>query len=132
MKTSRGYISTVAVILAIALYFSSMGVRIAVAAQESKPSDTPAGNAENGKRVFNKIGCYQCHGREGQGSVMTGPRIAPDPVPFDVLASYVRKPSGEMPPYTAKVVSDQELGDIYAFLQSRLHPPTAKANPLLK
>ena len=91
MKTSRGYISTVAVILAIALYFSSMGVRIAVAAQESKPSDTPAGNAENGKRVFNKIGCYQCHGREGQGSVMTGPRIAPNPVPFDVLASYVRE-----------------------------------------
>src|ERR1700675_2037871 len=132
MKTSRGYISTAAVILAIALYFSCMGVRIAVAAQESKPSDTPAGNAENGKRVFTKIGCYQCHGREGQGSVMTGPRIAPNPVPFDVLASYVRKPSGEMPPYTAKVVSDQELADIYAFLQSRLHPPAAKNIPILK
>jgi mono/diheme cytochrome c family protein len=132
MKTSRGYISTAAVILVIALYFSSLGVRIAVAAQESKPSDTPAGNAENGKRVFNKIGCYQCHGREGQGSTMTGPRIAPDPVPFDVLAGYLRKPTGEMPPYTAKVVSDQELADIYAFLQSRPHPPAAKANPLLK
>ena len=132
MKTSRGSISKAAVILAIALYFSSMGVRNAVAAQESKPSDTPAGNAENGKRVFNKIGCYQCHGREGQGSTMTGPRIAPDPVPFDVLAGYLRKPTGEMPPYTAKVVSDQELADIYAFLQSRPHPPAAKANPLLK
>ena len=96
------------------------------AAQESKPSDTPSGNAENGKRVFNKNGCYECHGREGQGSNMTGPRIAPDPVPFDVLARYVRKPMGEMPPYTAKVVSDQELADIYAFLQSRPHPPSAK------
>jgi mono/diheme cytochrome c family protein len=37
-----------------------------------------------------------------------------------------------MPPYTAKVISDQELADIYAYLQSRAHPPTAKANELMK
>jgi len=63
---------------------------------------------------------------------MSGPRIAPDPVPLDVLMRYVRKPTGEMPPYTAKVVSDQELADIYAYLQSRPHPPAAKAAALLK
>ncbi len=132
MNAFRGYGSAAVVALAIALLFTSTRVRVAEAAQESKPSDTPAGNAENGKRVFNKIGCYECHGREGQGSTMTGPRIAPDPVPFDVLARYVRKPTGEMPPYTAKVVSDQELADIYAFLQSRPHPPAAKNIPILK
>jgi mono/diheme cytochrome c family protein len=132
MKTFHSYGFAAVLALAIALYFSSAGVRIVDAAQESKTSDAPSGNAENGKKIFNKIGCYQCHGREGQGSTMTGPRIAPDPVPFDVLSGYVRKPTGEMPPYTAKVVSDQELADIYAFLQSRPHPPTAKANPLLK
>ncbi len=37
-----------------------------------------------------------------------------------------------MPPYTAKVVSDQELADIYAYLQSRPHPSPAKAAALLK
>ena len=132
MKIPRGYGFAAVMALAIALFFGPARVRVADAAQESKPSDAPAGNAENGKRLFNKDGCYQCHGREGQGSVMTGPRIAPDPVPFDVLTRYVRKPTGEMPPYTAKVVSDQELADIYAFLQSRPHPPTAKAIPLLK
>jgi mono/diheme cytochrome c family protein len=132
MKTFRGYSSAAAVALAIALYFSSSHARIVNAAQESKTSDVPAGNAENGKRVFNKNGCYECHGREGQGSTVTGPRIAPDPVPFDVLAGYVRKPTGEMPPYTAKVISDQELADIYAFLQSRPHPPAAKNIPILK
>jgi ubiquinol-cytochrome c reductase cytochrome c subunit len=116
----------------MALSFSCTGVRVVDAAQESKPTDVPAGNAENGKRVFTKNGCYECHGREGQGSNMTGPRIAPDPVPFETLSSYVRKPRGEMPPYTAKVVSDQELADIYAFLQSRPHPPAAKNIPLLK
>ena len=118
--------------LAMMLCFSAAQVRIAGAAQESKPSAAPAGNAENGKRLFVKNGCYQCHGREGQGSIVTGPRIAPDPVPFDVLSGYVRKPTGEMPPYTAKVVSDQELADIYAFLQSRPHPPAAKDTPISK
>jgi ubiquinol-cytochrome c reductase cytochrome c subunit len=132
MKTFRAYSFFAGLSLAIVLFFISSDVRVTNAAQDSKPADTPSGNAENGKRIFNKIGCYQCHGREGQGSNMTGPRIAPDPVPFDVLARYVRKPTGEMPPYTAKVVSDQELPDIYAFLQSRPHPPAAKNNPLLK
>jgi ubiquinol-cytochrome c reductase cytochrome c subunit len=132
MKTFRGYCCGAIAALGITLFFGPARVGIVDAAQEPKSSDAPAGNAENGKRLFNKDGCYQCHGREGQGSVMTGPRIAPDPVPFDFLARYVRKPTGEMPPYTAKVISDQELADIYAFLQSRPHPPAAKANPLLK
>ena len=132
MKTFGGYGAAAVAALAMALIFSSTRVRVLNAAQESKPSDTPAGNAENGKRVFTKNGCYECHGREGQGSTMTGPRIAPDPIPFDALSNYVRKPGGEMPPYTAKVVSDQELADIYAFLQSRPHPPAAKNIPLLK
>jgi ubiquinol-cytochrome c reductase cytochrome c subunit len=132
MKIFRAYSFLAIVALAMTLIICAARVTVMDAAQESKPAEMPAGNAENGKRVFNKIGCYECHGREGQGSTMTGPRIAPDPVPFDVLASYVRKPRGEMPPYTAKVVSDQELADIYAFLQSRPHPPTAKANQLLK
>jgi ubiquinol-cytochrome c reductase cytochrome c subunit len=132
MKSIRGYNSAAALALAIALFFATTRIRPVDAAQESKPTDTPAGNAENGKRIFNKNGCYECHGHEGQGSNMTGPRIAPDPVPFDVLSRYVRKPMGEMPPYTEKVVSDQELADIYAFLQSRPHPPAAKNIPLLK
>jgi ubiquinol-cytochrome c reductase cytochrome c subunit len=48
-----------------------------------------------------------------------------------VLTRYVRKPKGEMPPYTSKVVSDQELADIYAFLQSRPNPPAVKNIPIL-
>jgi ubiquinol-cytochrome c reductase cytochrome c subunit len=132
MKNARG--SGFASLAALAAIFILAAPHASVlrAAQESKNADAPSGNAENGKRLFNKNGCYECHGREGQGSSMTGPRIAPEPVPFEVLANYVRKPRGEMPPYTAKVISDQELADIYAFLQSRPHPPAAKSNPLLK
>jgi mono/diheme cytochrome c family protein len=117
--------------LAMALIFSPIGLRGQSAAQASKPSEAPDGNAENGKRVYTKYGCYECHGREGQGSA-AGPRLGPDPVPFEAFTSYVRKPTAEMPPYTAKVVSDQELADMYAFLQTRSHPPAAKTIPLLK
>jgi mono/diheme cytochrome c family protein len=123
MKIFRAYSSATLVALAMALIFSPIRVRGQNAAQASKPSEAPAGNAENGKRVYTKYGCYECHGREGQGSI-AGPRLGPDPPPFEALTFYVRKPTGEMPPYTAKVVSDQELADIYAFLQSRPHPPT--------
>src|SRR5206468_4036759 len=67
--------------------------------------------AERGKQVYLKYGCYQCHGRQGQGS-SAGARLAPAPMPLTAFARYVRQPRGEMPPYTAKVVTDQELADI--------------------
>jgi mono/diheme cytochrome c family protein len=43
----------------------------------------------------------------------------------------VRHPSGTMPPFTAKVVSDAELTDIRAYLASVAEPPPAKNIPLL-
>jgi ubiquinol-cytochrome c reductase cytochrome c subunit len=112
----------------MALIFVSTRTTAQNAAQSSKPSETQSGNAENGKRLFTKYGCYECHGREGQGSSMTGPRLAPNPIPFEVFVPYVRKPMREMPPYTAKVLTDQELADIYTFLQSRPRPPAAKSS----
>ena len=101
------------------------------AAQPSKADETPAGNAENGKKLFAKYGCYECHGREAQGGGYNGPRLAPDPVPFSVVQSYIRHPQGEMPPYTEKVVSDKDLADIYAFLRSQPEPPPVKSIPIL-
>jgi len=126
MKTFRACGSALLIVFAMALTFVSIRARAQNAAQASRPSEAQSGNAENGKRLYTKYGCYECHGREGQGSSMTGPRLGPNPVPFEVFAPYVRKPMREMPPYTAKVVSDQELADIYAFLQSRPHPPAAR------
>jgi ubiquinol-cytochrome c reductase cytochrome c subunit len=132
MQKLSGFRGSVLLALAVTVICSPGSVGLLSAGQSSKSSETAAGNAENGKKLFLKHGCYECHGREGQGSVVTGPRIAPDPVPFDEFARYLRRPTGEMPPYTAQVVPDQELPDIYAFLQSRPHPAPAKNNPLLK
>ena len=131
MNFSRGLGPTILLTMATVL-LGFLFVTTLSAAQESKSAAAPSGNVENGKRLFMKDGCYQCHGREGQGSVMSGPRIAPNPIPLEAVLRYVRKPSGEMPPYTEKVISDQELTDIYAFLQSRANPQPAKSNALLK
>lgn len=101
-----------------------------VAASAVAAADAPAGNAEKGKKLYTGDGCYECHGREGQGGV-AGARLAPRPIPLNVLIMYVRHPAGQMPPYTSKVVSDAELADIYAFLKSIPAPPQAKTIPLL-
>jgi mono/diheme cytochrome c family protein len=132
MKTFRVFSSAALAALAMALIFSTARARAQNSAQESKSAEAPAGNAENGKRDFVKFGCYECHGREAQGSVMTGPRLGPKPVPYETFSTYVRKPAREMPPYTAKVVSDQELADIYSFLRSRPEPPATKPPSFLK
>jgi mono/diheme cytochrome c family protein len=91
----------------------------------------PTGNAQNGRKLFENFGCYQCHGREAQGGLGTGPRLGPKPIAFAAVQRYIRQPTGQMPPYTAKVVSDKDLADIYAFLQSVKQPPAVKEIPLL-
>jgi ubiquinol-cytochrome c reductase cytochrome c subunit len=90
----------------------------------------PGGNAENGKKLYAQYGCYQCHGYVAQGGV--GPRLAPRPLTFPAFSKYVRQPTGEMPPYTSKVLSDIGLADVYSFLQSIPRPPEADNIPLLK
>jgi mono/diheme cytochrome c family protein len=89
------------------------------------------GNAQNGRKLFESDGCYQCHGREAQGGIGTGPRLGPKPIPFAAVQKYIRQPTGQMPLYTEKVVSDKDLADIYAVLQSVATPPPAKSIPLL-
>ena len=89
-------------------------------------------NAENGQHLYSSFGCYECHGYEGQGSGQTGgARIGPPRIPYSGFVAHVRQPSGQMPPYTTKALSDAQLADIYAFLQSRPVPPPLKAIPLL-
>jgi mono/diheme cytochrome c family protein len=99
---------------------------------QAQPPDSaaPAGNAENGKKVYAQYGCYQCHGYAAQGGV--GPRLAPRPLAFAAFSKYVRQPTGEMPPYTVKVLSDSQLSDVYSFLRSVPQPPSVDSIPLLK
>ena len=91
-------------------------------------SNDPAVNA--GAALYKRNGCYECHVNDGQGGPQ-GPRLGPSPIPLPRFVAYVRNPAGDMPPFTAKVVSDDDLAKIYAFLQSRPTPPQVKDIPLL-
>jgi mono/diheme cytochrome c family protein len=90
----------------------------------------PSGNSENGKRLFMKHNCYYCHGTSGQGS-RDGARIAQTALNLQGLMRYVRKPTGAMPAFTEKILSDQELTDIYAYLKSLPAAKAPKDIPLL-
>ena len=78
-----------------------------------------------------KIGCYQCHSEQGQGGTQ-GPRLGPGPIAFQAFLRYLRSPRGEMPPYKAKVMSDKDVADVYAFLQALPAPPPLSSLPLLQ
>ena len=88
------------------------------------------GNADNGKRIFMKNGCFECHGTVGQGTI-AGARIGPPPLNVQGVIRYVRRPAGQMPAFTEKVMSDQELTDVYTYLKTIPAAKPAKDIPLL-
>jgi mono/diheme cytochrome c family protein len=103
--------------------------------QPAQPSAASAGslngNAEDGKKLYMADGCYECHGTVGQGSTQTGgARIGPPAISLDAMIQYVHHPTGQMPPYTDKVITDQQLADIYTYLKAQ-QQPAAKDIPLL-
>lgn len=89
-----------------------------------------AGDAQMGRGVLEKKGCWQCHGYEGQGGV-AGPRLANTELPEEGFISFVHNSNGAMPPYSEKIISDKELSDVYAYLQARPKPADPKTIPLL-
>lgn len=93
-------------------------------------AQTPSGDVANGKRLFVKDGCYECHGYAGQGG-FAGARIADIGLKAKGLIAYVRAPAGQMPAYKEKVISDRELTDIWAYLQSLPKAKPPKDIPLL-
>ena len=105
---------------------------VALAAQEPAPKPAapaaPAGNVETGKKLWVSVGCWQCHGYEGQGGA-AGPRLSARNLPFAGFSAYVRRPTNQMPPYTEKVVPNADLAHILAYVNSR--PAPAQAVPAL-
>ena len=94
------------------------------------PLAAAAGSAEKGKTAFVKHGCWQCHGFVGQGG-MAGPKLAPNPMPFEALSVFIRNSNGAMPPYQEAILSNEDLADIHAYLETIPKPADYKDIPLL-
>ena len=98
------------------------------------------GNAARGRELFISNGCFACHGYNGQGGSNYGPRLAPNPLPWQAIAVFIRNPRGleppyinwpqnAMPPFTSKLVPDKDVQDIYAWLKSQPGPTDMKNVP---
>jgi ubiquinol-cytochrome c reductase cytochrome c subunit len=92
----------------------------------SAQTTAPSGDAKHGQAIFQSLGCYECHNTLGQGTgsrapgAGPGPNLAPAPIPYTAFLRQLRNPRVTMPPYDAKLVSDQDAADIYAFLSAQL------------
>ena len=94
-------------------------------------ADEP-GNVTRGKQLYMSTGCYQCHGTRGAGGGFAGPRLAPTPIPYEGFLLQLRKPRARMPIYTAVVMPNADVADIYAYLRTVPKGKTADEIPLLK
>src|SRR5260370_27738169 len=90
-----------------------------------------AGNPEKGKLLFMKVGCYECHGTVGQGT-LAGARPGPPRLNAAGVIRYVPRPAGQMPAFTEKVLSDQDLADAYPYLKTIPPPKAVTAIPLFE
>ena len=120
-------LSAAMVLAGLALTSSKSAAQSTDTAQ--KAPSAPAGNAAHGKAVYARMGCYECHGWDAQSGQV---KLGPNPVPFEAFSHQLRSPRNDMPPYTAKVLSDADVADIYAFVQTVPAPPKLESIPLLK
>src|SRR6516162_6947152 len=100
----------------------------------ARAQDAPPGDAAEGKRLYLAVGCFTCHGRSGQGGAMNGPApiLAKTAMPFDGFKGQLRQPINDMPAYAEIVMSDQQIADIYAFLQTLPGPRPTKDMAIFK
>lgn len=104
----------------------------AAGAADSGALTSSPGATERGKQLYMKHICYSCHGTVGQGGGKAGPKLAPQPFPYDAFENQMRDPRNVMPRYPEKFVSSQDLADIYAYLASIPAGTKAGDIPLLK
>ncbi len=101
-------------------------------AADSAAMTGSAGATERGRQLYMKHICYSCHGTVGQGGGKAGPKLAPEPFPYDAFENQMREPRNVMPRYPEKFVSGQDMADIYAYIVSIPAGPKAGEIPLLK
>jgi mono/diheme cytochrome c family protein len=119
--------------VAVALNAALMAVAVvAGGAGAARAQDAPPGDTVEGKRLYLAVGCFLCHGRAGQGGAMNGPApiLAKTQLPLEGFKGQLRQPINDMPAYSEALMSDKQVADIYAFVQSLPGPRPTKDMPV--
>jgi ubiquinol-cytochrome c reductase cytochrome c subunit len=130
-------------VLALLTLLGSHATWAAQPKSATAPAEEAVGNAARGRELFVSNGCFACHGYDGQGGSYTGPRLAPNPLPWQAIAVFIRNPRGleppyinwpfnVMPPFTSTLVPDKDVQDIYAWLKLQPGPTDLKNIPTFK
>jgi mono/diheme cytochrome c family protein len=101
-----------------------------VVALAAAPLAVHAASAEKGKAAYIQHGCWQCHGFNGQGGT-AGKQLAPKVMPLPAMSAFVRNSNGPMPPYGKAILSEEDLADIHAYLESQPKPRDYRSIPQL-
>jgi mono/diheme cytochrome c family protein len=80
----------------------------------------PSANAAHGRELYLTTGCFECHGRNGQGGAFNGPApaLAHTEMGFEAFKEQLRQPANDMPAYATAVMSDQDVADVLGFLHA--------------
>jgi mono/diheme cytochrome c family protein len=124
MKSTPLSLLTAAVFAALA-----SGLVFKAAAEDA----VPAGDPIKGKSVYLAVGCFECHGRAGQGGQLNyaTPPLAQIELPVDSFIAFLRAAPNDMPAYSAEVLSDQDAANIHAYLRTLAGRKPVKDFPLL-
>lgn len=84
--------------------------------------EVPEGDAGAGQRVY-AANCAQCHGSTGAGGVAGAGAWTPNVNQYDAvtIAEAIRVGPFQMPAFGPQQISDQEMGDVAAFLEEVRH-----------
>lgn len=106
---------------------------MAVGSPVRADDDAPTGDPVNGKRLYLADGCFECHGRAGQGGRFNyaTPALVQIALPVDSFTAFIREAPNDMPSFSTEVLSDKDAADIHAFLRSLPGPRPANEFRLL-
>ena len=95
--------------------------------------EVKTGDPAKGKRIYLAVGCFECHGRAGQGGRFNypTPALAQIELPAESFIAFLRAAPNDMPAFSADVLSDQDAADIHAYLRSLPGRKPVKDFPLL-
>jgi len=110
---------------------SGRAVAQGAASVPTTASSAQPGDAARGKRLYEAQTCAYCHGTTGGGGI-TGPHLAATLRPVEAFTRYVRRPTGAMPAFTERMLSDEALTDIHAYVKSLPAAKPVAEIPLLK
>jgi len=89
----------------------------------------PALSTLTGPEVYNRL-CVGCHGDQGAGLATQGVQLRSDDDPFSIYwvraGRATRTFDSPMPAYPASMISDQQLGAMFTWINSVPHPTTGE------